>query len=196
MTLPPVRGEAARSEVTRSEASRSEASPRGASRVGAARCLGALLAASLALACADPGVEQLKAAKAHYQALLEKSTPLQAPEFEALSAELAAVPEGSKARAEARALLASLEGARKTPVRAPLAVLGAAALEPEVSAQLAACAALARQLGATEDDAGRDRLMRALDACRARAERLDAHHLEQSELDAGPARATVPSQPQ
>lgn len=136
----------------------------------------ALFLAGLSLAACrkDLGVEQLAKAKAHYSALLQKSTPLNAPEFDALALELAAVPQDSSAKPEAARLEASLGAARKMLVRAPLAVMGAAAREPTITSQMEACAALAGQLGDAVDDAGRGRLMRALDDCRRRAEVLDA----------------------
>lgn len=113
------------------------------------------LAACVLCACRDEGRSQYSKARAQYEALIAKGTLPSAPEFEEVIKALDAVPEGSSAKGDARALSTSLSRARGPKVVRPL------------SPQNSVCAALAEKLGPAQGEE-RARLARQVSECRAK----------------------------
>ncbi|MCP3139405.1 hypothetical protein [Pyxidicoccus xibeiensis] len=128
----------------------------------------------LASGC-DKGPEQLRDAEAQYQALVDKGVPPTNPAWDAVVAALEAVPRDSKARPEAEQRLAAIRGVRGRLPPRPLATPGATGPgTDEADAKRAACEALAKRLGQTQDDTAREPLKQALEQCRADLVRLEA----------------------
>ena len=132
--------------------------------------------ATLALltACIDGGTRTYDDARVEYVRLTEAGTHPANPVFDPVIEKLRSVQPDSKRYAEAQKLAAAIEGAR-VKVRPPLAHVPRqnTALSSEVVAQLQACARLAELVG--RDGGVDERMLKALDDCRAKAERLDAH---------------------
>lgn len=136
-----------------------------------ARALRMVLCAGVVLsslpACRDRGRDRYREARAEYERLIERHTPLRDPAFDQVREKLLSVPKDSKARPEAERLANAIANARVLPP-APLAT----APQPgaDGGALDAACAALAQQLGRA--DAGeRPRYLEALRRCREQQER-------------------------
>ena len=141
----------------------------------------ALLLALACTACKDEGVERYSLALSKYQECVDQGVSPNDPRFVEVLKLLDAVPASSSAHVRAEALRQSLQSAQAPRLRTPLAIQGGANLSAEVAAQLAQCRLLAEQLGTTAE-ADRPAKLRALDACRAAAEKLDAEHVH----DGGP----------
>lgn len=135
----------------------------------------ALVLVMVTASCKDEGVERHRLALEKYTACVTMGAPVTHPCFAEVLALLNSVPKGSDARARADALRDALVSAQQPRIRTPLAVKGGPNLSPEVVEQLAACQLLAQALG-TATEAERPRKLLELDACRARAEKLDAEH--------------------
>lgn len=134
------------------------------------------LLAALWAACSDDAAKAYRHAKASHLALVEKGERPQAKAFDEVLAELGSVPPGHHDYAEAQKLKAAIEHARDY-VRRPLATVHSQEtdLPEDVRAQTRACAALAELLG--RDGGATPAVVKALDDCRKRIERLDlAYH--------------------
>lgn len=130
----------------------------------------------LLAACRDEGARVYDDAKARHLALLERGARPDSQGFDEVLALLAKVPKDSARSTEARALEAAITNAR-VRVRQPLARLHAddRDLPDDIKAQTRACAALAELLG--RDGGATPNVVKALDDCRRRIERLDkAYH--------------------
>lgn len=130
----------------------------------------------LLLACTDPGERAYAHAKAAHLALVDKGERPSAKAFDEVLAELGSVPPTSKRYAEAQHLKAVIENARQH-VRRPLAALHSneSDLPEDIRAQTRACAALAELLG--RDGGATPAVVKALDDCKRRIDRLDkAYH--------------------
>jgi hypothetical protein len=135
-----------------------------------------LCAFLLFASCKDEGERAFLHAKAAHLALVEKGARPSAPAFDEIIAELDSVPAGSQRYADAQRLKAAIENAR-IHVRRPLATVHSneSDLPADVRAQTRACAALAELLG--RDGGATPAVVKALDDCRRRIERVDrAYH--------------------
>jgi hypothetical protein len=137
---------------------------------------GLWIALLLTASCKDEGVERHRKALDHYGACIAKGAPPADPCFDEVLTVLQTVPKSSSAREKSNALRDGLLTARQPKVRTPLAIQGSARLPNDVIEQLKQCQKLAEQLGTTPE-AERGDALRALEACRARAEKLDDAHV-------------------
>lgn len=135
----------------------------------------ALLLLLLTASCKDVGVERHKQALEQYTDCANRRVPPSDLCFTEVLAILETVPKSSSARPRADALRDGLLTARRPKLRSPLAVQGGPRLPPEVTLLLQQCQRLAEQLGALPEAERRKKLLE-LDACREKAERLDAKH--------------------
>ena len=126
-------------------------------------------------ACKDEGVARHQRAIEKYAACVGRALPPTDPCFNEVMTLIDSVPKDSAARPRADALRESLINAQQPKIRTPLAVQGGAHLPADVIAQLQQCQRLAEQLGTTPE-ADRPAKLRELDACRAKAEKLDDPH--------------------
>ena len=146
------------------------------------RALGLSLVLLLA-GCRDRGAEAWARAQLEYRHLLDQSALPTDPRFDAVLTQLAQVPAESRHSAEARRLEASIEAGRRPTVRTPLALGAKDGRNPELAAQLAACARLAELSGA--DGGMNRRALEALEDCRKKAEKLELRIAHGDEGDAG-----------
>jgi hypothetical protein len=132
------------------------------------------------LACSDEGVLVYEKAKARHVALVEKGERPDSKAFDEVLASLDQVPASSKRAADAKKLKAAIEAGR-VRVRTPLAKVHAndGDLPEDVRAQTRACAALAVLLG--RDGGASPNVIKALDDCRRRVEKLDKVHHDSME---------------
>lgn len=129
----------------------------------------------LASGC-DKGPEQLREAEAGYRELVEKGVHPADPRWDRVIAAFEAIPPDSQARPEAEARLSTLRTLRTgaLPPR-PLATPGSTGPgTSEADAKRAACEALARKLGQTQEQPAREPLRQALAQCHADLVRLEA----------------------
>jgi hypothetical protein len=142
----------------------------------------AVAACCLALAgCKDRGVDSYAQALHQYEVLVGQGVRPTDPRYAEVVKLLDAVPADSSAHVRAEALRHALQSAQAPKLRTPLAVQGGAHLPSEVAAQLSHCRKLAEEFGTTPE-AERAEKLKALDACRLAAEKLD---IASHELDAG-----------
>lgn len=139
-----------------------------------------VVALLLLAACKDQGVEKHEKALALYSDCMSRKVKPTDPCFDEVLKRLEEIPKGSMARPKADAMRDALLNFRQPPLRTPLAIQGGPNLAPDVTDQLRQCQRLAEQLGRTPE-ADRPTLMRELDACRAKAERLDIEHVHGDE---------------
>lgn len=135
-----------------------------------------LFAVLLLASCKDEGERAYQHAKAAHLALVEQGARPSAAAFDEVIAELDSVPTGSKRYADAQRLKGAIENARHH-VRRPLATVHSneSDLPEGVRAQTRACAALAELLG--RDGGATPAVVKALDDCRRRIDRVDrAYH--------------------
>lgn len=136
-----------------------------------------LLVSTLLFAgCRDEGTRAYDEAKALHVALVSKGERPDSKAFDEVLSRLATVPRDSKRSAEARQLEAAIENAR-VHVRRPLAKVHTddTDLPADIKAQTRACAALAELLA--RDGGATPNVVKALDDCRRRIEKLDkAYH--------------------
>lgn len=139
-----------------------------------------LVAAHLSLlllgaSCRDEGDRPFRDAKAKHAALVASGTRPEAKEFDAVLALLDSVPASSAKATEARQLKAAIENAR-VRVRRPLAKVHAddGDLPDDIRAQTRACARLAELLA--RDGGVTPAVVKALDDCRRRIEKLDKQY--------------------
>lgn len=135
-----------------------------------------LLSMVLVAACRDEGAKLYDEAKAKHVALVSKAERPDSKAFDEVLETLAKVPSGSAKSAEAKQLAQVIQNAR-VHVRRPLAKLHAdeSDLPEDIKAQTRACAALAELLA--RDGGATPNVVKALDDCRKRIERLDkAYH--------------------
>lgn len=140
------------------------------------RCVTTAALALLLAACRDEGVRLYDDAKARHLALLERGERPDSKAFDEVLGLLAKVPKDSARSAEARALETAIANAR-VRVRQPLARLHAddRDLPEDIRAQTRACATLAELLA--RDGGATPNVVKALDDCRRRIEKLDkAYH--------------------
>lgn len=124
-------------------------------------------------ACRKENVpSQLEVAVGRHRALVMQGARPADKAFDEVLALLRSVPPDSRDAAEAKKLELAIEHARVT-VRTPLAKVHASEsdLPPDIAAQTRACAALAEQLA--RDAGAHPAMLRALDECRLRVERLE-----------------------
>jgi hypothetical protein len=134
-----------------------------------------VLCLHLAAGC-DKGPDQLRDAEAEYRAPIDRKVPPRDAAWDAVIAAYEAVPRDSKARPEADQRLAAIRTLRGTLPPRPLATPGATGPgTDEADAKRAACAALAKKLGQTREEAARAPLQAALEQCRVDLTRLEAH---------------------
>jgi hypothetical protein len=129
----------------------------------------------LASGC-DKGPEQLREAEAGYRELVEKGVHPADPRWDRVIAAFEAIPPDSKARPEAEARLSALRTLRggALPPR-PLATPGSTGPgTSEADTKRAACEALAKKLGQTQEEPAREPLRQALAQCHADLVRLEA----------------------
>jgi hypothetical protein len=135
------------------------------------RVLVSLTTAFFLAACHDAGADTLAAARTRYDALTKAGTPVASRDFDAVLAQLRAVPAGGRSRAEADALERQIEDARKTP---PVVLAAPArSLDEQLAQARIECDGLQHQLPALEGDARKAKL-ELFDACRRRAAELEA----------------------
>jgi septal ring factor EnvC (AmiA/AmiB activator) len=129
----------------------------------------------LASSCRDEGAAVFERAKARHAALVEKGERPDSKAFDELLTTLDQVPATSARSGDAKKLKAAIEAGR-VRVRTPLAKVHAndADLPDEVRAQTRACAALAELLA--RDGGATPSVLKALDDCRRRVDRLDKLH--------------------
>ncbi len=130
----------------------------------------------LVLACRDDGVRRYEDAKARHIALVQGGARPESKGFDEVIALLEQVPATSPRAGEAQRLKQAIVAARQR-VRRPLAAVHSSDrdLPESVRAQTRACAALAE--GAARDGGASAQLLKALDDCRRRIEKLDvAYH--------------------
>lgn len=135
-----------------------------------------LLSVVVLASCRDEGAKLYDDAKAKHVALVSKAERPDSKAFDEVLDTLAKVPPGSAKADEARALAQVIQNAR-VHVRRPLAKLHAdeSDLPEDIKAQTRACAALAELLA--RDGGASPNVVKALDDCRKRIERLDkAYH--------------------
>ncbi len=137
---------------------------------------GLVLCVLLLAGCKDKGEAPFKAAKTQYEALVIKGARPADPAWDVMLTELQKVPSGSAFRPGADELEAAVQTLRQTNRPGlPLALGQKNHREGEVAAALAQCEELAKAYGAAPA-AERLERMKALDACRKKAEVLDAQH--------------------
>ncbi len=134
----------------------------------------------LLASCKDEGVERHKQALEKYSDCVSRGEAPNGPCFAEVLTLLKTVPSSSVARPKADALRDALLNAQQPKLRTPLAIQGGAHLPSDVIAVLKQCQRLAEELG-TSAEADRPAKMRELDACRARAEKLDTAHVHGEE---------------
>lgn len=140
-----------------------------------------LLSALFLCSCRDEAAEAFARAELKYRDLVAQAAPPDDARFDAVLAELEKVPPTSRRHASAQELIKGLKAIRGAKVRTPLALGPNGRRAPELEAQLAACARLAAMAGA---DGGVDlRVLRALEQCRAQAERLELQFSHPGEYD-------------
>jgi len=123
------------------------------------------------------GAQEFQDADAKYNALVTQGTPPSAPAWDAVIAEFEEVPQGSKARPEADRRIAAIRTLRGALPPRPLATPGATGPgTSEADTKRAACEALAKKLGQTQDEPARVPLRKALDQCREELVRLESHN--------------------
>lgn len=130
----------------------------------------------LLASCRDEGAKAYDEAKARHAALVSKAERPDSKAFDEVLETLAKVPPGSAKSAEAKQLAQAIQNAR-VHVRRPLAKVHAdeTDLPEDIKAQTRACAALAELLA--RDGGASPNVVKALDDCRKRIERLDkAYH--------------------
>jgi hypothetical protein len=145
--------------------------------VRAGLCAALLL---LTVSCKDEGVERHREALEKYTGCVTRGLAPSDPCFDEVLAIVEKIPKSSSARPRADALRESLLSARQPKIRTPLAVQGGANLPPEVITQLQQCQRLAEQLGTTAE-ADRPAKLQEIEACRAKAEKLDNAHAHAAE---------------
>lgn len=126
--------------------------------------------------CSDEAAKHYRHAKAAHVSLVDKGERPSSKAFDEVLTELATVPPGHRDYADAQQLKAAIERAREY-VRRPLASVHSneADLPEDVRAQTRACAALAELLA--RDGGATPNVVKALDDCRKRIEKLDkAYH--------------------
>ncbi|MBJ6763361.1 hypothetical protein JGU66_21560 [Myxococcaceae bacterium JPH2] len=124
----------------------------------------------------DKGPEQLQKAEAKYQELTTRGLSARDARWDEVVAAFEAVPQDSKARAEADKRLAALRAARGELPPQPLATPGSTGPGSSgVDAKRAACEALAKKLGESRTDASRELVRRALERCHADLTQLEAN---------------------
>lgn len=126
--------------------------------------------------CRDEGAKLFDDAKAKHVELVSKAERPDSKAFDEVLEALAKVPAGSAKSAEAKQLAQVIQNAR-VHVRRPLAKLHAdeSDLPEDIKAQTRACASLAELLA--RDGGATPNVVKALDDCRKRIERLDkAYH--------------------
>jgi hypothetical protein len=124
----------------------------------------------------DKGPDQLRDAEAGYRELVDRKVPPRDPAWDAVIAAFEAVPQDSKARAEAEQRLAAIRTLRGPLPPRPLATPGATGPgTDEADAKRAACEALAKKLGQTHEESARVPLQQALAQCHQELTRLEAH---------------------
>ncbi len=131
--------------------------------------LGALIAA-----CVDGGTRTYDEARAEYVKLVQAGALPTDSRFDAMLEKLNRIDPSSRSAPAAQKLVHAILAGRER-VKTPLAQVAPAntTLSPAVVEQLKACARLAEMAGR---DGGVDpHMLQALDDCRAKAERLDAH---------------------
>lgn len=134
----------------------------------------------------DEAQARLVKAEARFQTLVLQGVRPQAPAYDALLAELAAVPTDVPASKKARELERRITDARVRPPPLPLAQAKTGVDGPQVSAQAEACVALAKVLGTTDGGPERERVAKALDECRAKVSKLEREaHERQAHEEAG-----------
>ena len=134
-----------------------------------------LLALLLTPGCKDEGVRRHQEALEKYSGCVNRHVPPSDECFSEVLTLLSSIPSSSTARPRADALRDALLTARQPKLRTPLAIGGGAGLPAEVVGQLQRCQRLAQELGTTAE-ADRPGKLRELEACRAKAERLDDSH--------------------
>jgi hypothetical protein len=134
----------------------------------------------VASSCRDEGAAVFERAKARHAALVEKGERPDSKAFDELLTTLDQVPATSARAGDAKKLKAAIEAGR-VRVRTPLAKVHAndADLPEDVRAQTRACAALAELLA--RDGGANASVVKALDDCRRRVERLDKRHHDSME---------------
>ncbi len=126
--------------------------------------------------CRDEGTKLYDDARARHLALVSKAERPDSKAFDEVLETLAKVPDNSPKSAEAKQLALVIRNAR-VHVRRPLAKLHAdeSDLPEDIKAQTRACATLAELLA--RDGGATPNVVKALDDCRKRIERLDkAYH--------------------
>ena len=124
----------------------------------------------------DPGPEQLAKAEGRYQELINQKVAPRDPAWDEDVSQLEAVPKDSRSRPEAERRLTALKAAREQIPTRPLARPGATgAGASEVETKRAACEALAKKLGGSTTEPGRDQLRKALETCQEDLVRLEAN---------------------
>jgi hypothetical protein len=133
-------------------------------------------------ACADDSTRRFEAAKARYIELIDRGERPTSTAFDGVVEQLASVPLHSARGEQARQLMKAIELAR-TSVRRPLAKIHAddSDMPQDLRAQTRACAALAAMAGL--DGGATPHVVRALDDCTRRIERLDMTHHRAHEPD-------------
>ncbi len=135
-----------------------------------------LLLVLVLVSCRDEGTKLYDDAKAKHLALVSKAERPDSKAFDEVLETLAKVPAGSAKSAEAKQLAQAILNAR-VHVRRPLAKVHAdeSDLPADIKAQTRACASLAELLA--RDGGATPNVVKALDGCRRRIERLDtAYH--------------------
>ncbi len=132
----------------------------------------AALVLCVAPACRDGGELHYEQARRLQAEIISKGERPSSPAYDAVLAELAKVPAGSKRFDDAVRMKAAIDTVR-APVRRPLAVAHRddSTLPPEVAAQARACARLAEMIGF--DGGATTAAIKALDDCRKRVDALD-----------------------
>lgn len=148
------------------------------------RVTAAVVLLLLTTSCKDEGLERHQKALEKYSACVERNAPPMDPCFAEVVTILDTIPKDSKAGPKANLLRAALETARQPKLRTPLTIQGGAHLPSEVVTQLQRCHKLAEELGTTAE-ADRPAKLRELDACRAKAEKLDIDHVHPELHDGG-----------
>ncbi len=121
----------------------------------------------LQTSCKDEGIERHQKALEEYSACVSSGLPPVHACFADVVNLLETIPKSSTAYARAQALRDALLTAQQPKLRTPLAVQGG---------QLNQCQRFAEQLGTTAA-ADRPDKVRELEACRAKAEKLDSAHV-------------------
>lgn len=135
-----------------------------------------LLLVLVLVSCRDEGTKLYDDAKAKHLALVSRAERPDSKAFDEVLETLAKVPAGSARSAQANQLAQAILNAR-VHVRRPLAKVHAdeSDLPEDIKAQTRACASLAELLA--RDGGATPNVVKALDDCRRRIERLDkAYH--------------------